>query len=391
MIVVSADVATRAGVRAALAAVERSGRPLRGIVHAAGTIDDALIEKLAPDRIRRVFTGKVLGAWHLHELTRSARLDFFVVYSSVAATLGSPGQAHYAAANRILDAIAALRRSQGLPATSIAFGPIGDKGYLARRQDVARYVSGAGMQVLPAAAALAALGGALRRAPMDVEFAEINWSKLAQTFALVASSPRTSGLAQVSLNGAGGSNQHVRSSIVAASDRQRQDIVADYLRRKVATCSRSSRRRSSSSAPCRSWGSIADRVRAENRIEIELGVALPVGKFLQRPTIATIAPAVVEAINTDRRTGAIDPVEVDGPGMDMSIGQEALWFVNHFDPANPAYGLAACLAFRPHLNADFYSTRPCRVWFCAMRICGLPSRVTASDPCRCCCRRNCTN
>src|SRR5262245_6880466 len=136
--VVSADVGTRAGVRATLAAVERAGNPLRGIVHAAGTIDDALIEKLAPDRIRRVFTGKVLGAWHLHELTRLVPLDFFVVYSSVAATLGSPGQAHYAAANRMLDAIAALRRSQGLPATSIAFGPIGDRGYLARRRGALR-------------------------------------------------------------------------------------------------------------------------------------------------------------------------------------------------------------------------------------------------------------
>ena len=353
VVVVSADVATRAGVRAALAAVERSGGPLRGIVHAAGTIDDALIEKLAPDRIRRVFTGKVLGAWHLHELTRSARLDFFVVYSSVAATLGSPGQAHYAAANRVLDAIAALRRSQGLPATSIAFGPIGDKGYLARRQDVARYVSGAGMQVLPAAAALAALGGVLRRAPMEVAFAEINWSKLAQTFALIASSPRTSGLAQVSLNGAGGSNQHVRSSIVAASDRQRQDIVADYLRRKVATVLKVEPAAIEFERPLQELG--LDSLTAfelKNRIEIELGVALPVGKFLQRPTIATIAPAVVEAINTDSRTGAIDPVEIDGPGMNMSIGQEALWFVNRFDPANPAYGLAACLAFRPHLNAD---------------------------------------
>ena len=128
----------------------------------------------------------------------------------------------------------------------------------------------------------------------------------------------------------------------------------------------------------------------KNRIEIELGVALPVGKFLQRPTIATIAPAVVEAISTDSRTGAIDPVEIDGPGMNMSIGQEALWFVNRFDPANPAYGLAACLAFRPH-SMPTLSTRPCKAWFSPMRICGLPSRVTASVRCRRCCRRACTS
>ena len=352
--VVSADVGTRAGVRAALAAVERTGNPLRGIVHAAGTIDDALIEKLTPDRIRRVFTGKVLGAWHLHQLTRSTPLDFFVVYSSAAATLGSPGQAHYAAANRMLDAIAAFRRARGLPATSIAFGPIGDRGYLARRQDVARYIGGAGMQVMPAASALSALGGALRHAPMDLAFAEINWSKLAQSFALIGSSPRTSGLAQASLTGDGGSDQRVRSSIVAASDRQRQGIVSDYLRRKVATVLKVEPAAIELERPLQELG--LDSLTAfelKNRIEIELGVALPVGKFLQRPTISTIAPAIVEAINTDATTGPINPVEADGPGLSMSIGQEALWLVNRFDPANPAYGLAACLAFRPHLNADY--------------------------------------
>jgi acyl transferase domain-containing protein/acyl carrier protein len=348
---VSADVGTRAGVRAALAAVVRGGKPLQGIVHAAGTIDDALIERLTPDQIRRVFTGKVLGAWNLHELTRSARLDFFVLYSSIAATLGSLGQAHYAAANRMLDAIAAFRRSQGLPATSVAFGPVGDSGYLTRRQDVARYISGVGMQVLPTAAALAALGTALRHAPTDLAFAQIDWSKLAQSFALVGSSPRTSGLAQISLAGDGGSDRHVRSSILAARDQQREVIVSDYLHRQVATVLKVGPTTIEPGRPLHELG--LDSLTAfelKNRIESELGVALPVGRFLQRPTISTIAGAIVEAINTD--TGASATVEVDGGGLNMSIGQEALWFINRFDPSNPAYGLAACLSFRPHLNEE---------------------------------------
>jgi amino acid adenylation domain-containing protein len=348
---VSADVGTRAGVRAALAAVERGGKPLQGIVHAAGTIDDALIEKLTLDQIRRVFTGKVLGAWYLHELTRSAQLDFFVLYSSVAATLGSPGQAHYAAANRMLDAIAAFRRSRGLPATSIAFGPVGDSGYLTRRQDVARYISGVGMQVLPTAAALAALGSALCHAPMDFAFAHINWSKLAQAFALVGSSPRTSGLAQISLAGAGGSDQYVRSSILAARNQQRQGIVSDYLHRQVATVLKVEATMIEPGRPLHELG--LDSLTAfelKNHIESELGVALPVSRFLQRPTISTIAAAIVEAINND--TGGSTTVEVAGGGLKMSIGQEALWFINRFDPGNPAYGLAACLAFRPHLNEE---------------------------------------
>jgi amino acid adenylation domain-containing protein len=348
---VSADVGTRAGVRAALAAVERGGKPLRGIVHAAGTIDDAFIEKLTPDQIHRVFTGKVLGAWYLNELTRSARLDFFVLYSSVAATLGSLGQAHYAAANRMLDAIAAFRRSDGLPATSIAFGPVGDSGYLTRRQDVARYMSGVGMQVLPTAAALAVLGIALRHAPMDMAFAQINWSKLAQAFALVGSSPRTSSLAQTSLVGGSGSDQHVRSSILAARDQQRQGIISEYLHRQVAMVLKVEPTTIEPGRPLHELG--LDSLTAfelKNRIESELGVALPVSRFLQRPTISTIAGAIVEAINTD--TGASTTAEVDGGGLNMSVGQEALWFINRFDPGNPAYGLAACLAFRPHVNEE---------------------------------------
>ena len=120
--VIRADVSDRKQIAELLRDISAQLPPLRGLIHAAGVLDDGVLLQQEWERFRRVLIPKVAGALHLHELTRDLSLDFFVLFSSAASLLGSPGQANYATANAFLDALSHFRRAQGLPAVSINWG-----------------------------------------------------------------------------------------------------------------------------------------------------------------------------------------------------------------------------------------------------------------------------
>jgi acyl transferase domain-containing protein/acyl carrier protein len=152
---------------------------LRGVVHAAGVRRDGMALDAAG--IEDAIGAKVSGAWNLHEATRERPLDFFILVSSAAGTLGSPGQAAYGAANAALDALARERRRLGLPAVSVAWGPWQESamvsGLTARQQQAWR---DRGVTPLRAEDALRDLGAVAACGEAHVLYLDADWEKLAR-------------------------------------------------------------------------------------------------------------------------------------------------------------------------------------------------------------------
>ena len=134
VIVANADVSDAKQISRVLSEVKESLPPLRGVIHGAGVLNDRVLQQQSWSRFAQVMAPKVEGAWNLHALTQNLPLDFFVLFSSAASLLGSPGQANHAAANAFLDALAYYRQSFGLPGLSINWGVITEVGAAAKRQ-----------------------------------------------------------------------------------------------------------------------------------------------------------------------------------------------------------------------------------------------------------------
>jgi len=121
--VYAADVADWDQLTAVWSQITAGEKPLKGIFHAAGVVADGTISQIEWPRFNKALAAKINGAWHLHQLAQGEPLDYFVLFSSGAAILGSPGQSNYAAANGFLDALAHYRHQQQLPGLSINWGP----------------------------------------------------------------------------------------------------------------------------------------------------------------------------------------------------------------------------------------------------------------------------
>ena len=158
--IVSGDVAVAADVRRCVAGLQR---PLKGVFHLAGTLDDRLLADTTTESVARVFAPKAAGALNLHEATAGHALDHFVLFSSASATFGNPGQVNYSAANAYLDGLAAWRRRQGLPALSYNLAAVADAGMAARSLHVMRLMRAAGMPPVSSDFAITNLDYALRR------------------------------------------------------------------------------------------------------------------------------------------------------------------------------------------------------------------------------------
>ncbi|MFF2940311.1 type I polyketide synthase [Streptomyces niveus] len=195
------DTADRAALAALLDTVP-AAHPLTAVVHLAGVLDDGVLDALTPERFDAVLRAKAETALHLHELTRDADLAAFVLFSSLTATVGGAGQANYAAANASLDALAEYRRSTGLPATSVAWGPWGGGG-MASDHTVRDAGRALGIKQLDPGRALTALRRALESGDTVVTLADVDWTRFAPAFAAGRPAPLFGDLPEVQAAPAG--------------------------------------------------------------------------------------------------------------------------------------------------------------------------------------------
>ncbi|MER8162636.1 type I polyketide synthase [Streptomyces sp. NPDC094472] len=172
--VAACDAADREALAAVLDAIPQEF-PLTAVVHTAGVLDDGVVDALTVERAAGVLRPKVDAARNLHELTAGMDLSAFVLFSSAAATLGNPGQGSYAAGNAFLDALAAQRRADGLPATSIAWGAWAGGGLVT--DEVGEQMSRSGILAMPPELAISALQRALDHDETFLAVADIDWAR----------------------------------------------------------------------------------------------------------------------------------------------------------------------------------------------------------------------
>ncbi len=230
------DVTDRKALSAVLAQIGRDLPPLRGVLHAAMVLDDGLVRNLDPARFRAALAPKIQGAWNLHQLTLDRPLDFFILYSSATTYIGNPGQANYVAANLFLESLAAHRRAEGLAATSVCWGAIGDVGYLTRHEAVKDGLqSRLGGEPLASDQALALLGAMLAREKDGLAVLDFDWHTL-QRFLPGTRSPRyepvrrAAGQAGASLE----TGEDIQALIAGRSPEEVKEIVAGLLAGEVA-------------------------------------------------------------------------------------------------------------------------------------------------------------
>ena len=209
---------------------------LRGIVHAAGVLDDGMLMQQNAERFKTVASPKVDGAWHLHKQTLEHQLDFFVMFSSVASVIGSPGQSNYASANAFMDGLAHYRKQRGLPATSINWGPWADVG-MAASEVVLRRLMHDGWQPMTAnqgcdfIAHLLTARELAQAAVIPVEWGTFvqripgatDWSTLKHLIPADGSSPLTASAAEAAAQRA-----------KAAGSAERIDLISSYLLERIA-------------------------------------------------------------------------------------------------------------------------------------------------------------
>ena len=310
------DVTDKGQLSALLQDAAKRFSPLRGIVHSAMVIDDALIRNMDEGQIRRVFAPKILGAQNLHELTLGAKLDFFVLFSSATTLFGNPGQANYIAANTWLEALARYRRGLGLPATSVLWGALGDTGFLARNEKARDALQNRmGGAPIHSSVALDVLERLLLEGSSGEGVLDFDWKALSR-FLPNAGKPKFSELALHvgEVENAESSTQHINLLLADLPDEELLDIFVNMLKQEVGEILRVSLEKIDAFKSLHLMG-LDSLMGVELAVALEsrFGIRLPVMALSESPSIDKLAVRILAQLRGKE--------EADATAAEQALGQ----------------------------------------------------------------------
>ncbi|MDP1794035.1 MAG: amino acid adenylation domain-containing protein, partial [Acidimicrobiales bacterium] len=368
--VVLANVSQPADVER-LIAETTADAPLRGVFHAAGVLDDGALGQQTWERFRRVLAPKLSGAVLLDDATRTLDLDHFVLFSSVAALFGSPGQANYAAANAALDALAWRRRSHGLPALSVNWGAWASAG-MAARMDAReqKRLADRGVGLLDSTEALDSLQYLLGCTRPQVAVMSMDWTKVlaaagpsgapALLSELVSSDAHTSGGDSID-----GGESGLLAALEGAAPSHRRIVAVDHVTMQlVRVLGLSSNHSIDGDQDLAELGlDSLMAVELTNRLRSASGLALPASLAFDHPSVHRLADhlldllgdadAAAELAHLPSAASAVAVVPVDRGGpMPASSAQARLLFVDRMVPGLAIYNIPVVMRLRGALDLD---------------------------------------
>ncbi|MGE5785456.1 MAG: SDR family NAD(P)-dependent oxidoreductase, partial [Myxococcales bacterium] len=314
------DVTDTQSIDRVLKSIETNLPPLAGVFHAAMQLEDMPLAELTEESLTRTLQVKAAGAWELHARTLPLQLDYFVLFSSVAALVGNPHQASYAAANAYLNGLAEMRRAQGHAACSVNWGAIGDAGAVARDRATLKYVQSLGFEAMPAMEALASLEAAPADAPAVFAVANVDWRRWQSANPLThwqrlerVSNTEAIPVAPTSTPGANLEFRTERELVAVASDRV-AEIVVGILGL--------SRERLSMESPLRQHGlDSLMAVEIQSEIERYSGVSIPVMEILGGATTSSLVASIAKSL-AERKAGRAELKTGSGLAM-QGLAQDA--------------------------------------------------------------------
>jgi acyl transferase domain-containing protein/acyl carrier protein len=327
---IQADVANAEDVARIMAEIDASPWPLKGVIHAAGVLSDRMIAEQDWASFQKVLAPKVNGSWHLHQATQNRLLDFFVLFSSVASSLGAMGQSNYSAANAFMDSLAEYRRLRGLEALSICWGPWAEVGMATEQANRGERMKAQGLNGLSVQDGLSALATLLQGTSCVATVLDIDWARFMQGLpdetvasflsplrskASLASSPagiRAAGISSTGTSAAGAiqaeeGRQRLRitDELAAATPEQRPMLIQQFVR-KAAVRVMGYEDMETVQLDARLIDIGFDSLMAvdiRNQLGKSFGLNLPVSLLFDHPTIEDISAFIQGQMQQDQPAG----------------------------------------------------------------------------------------